>query len=56
MRPQMDIAALMSRKAEEDTPVDDGSGKLEVWVIKDFKKVPLDPARCVALVPSMLLY
>lgn len=34
----VDVAALIARKAVEDTPVDDGSGKLQVWVVKDFKK------------------
>jgi len=29
----------------EDQPVDDGSGKLTVWVVKDFKKELVDPAQ-----------
>ena len=40
----MDVAALLARKKVEDTPVDDGKGKLSVWVIKDFKKVEVDKA------------
>eukprot|EP00286_Rhodomonas_abbreviata_P015931 CAMPEP_0181317536 /NCGR_PEP_ID=MMETSP1101-20121128/16522_1 /TAXON_ID=46948 /ORGANISM="Rhodomonas abbreviata, Strain Caron Lab Isolate" /LENGTH=809 /DNA_ID=CAMNT_0023424939 /DNA_START=45 /DNA_END=2470 /DNA_ORIENTATION=+ len=36
----VDVAALLARKAVEDTPVDDGSGELTIWRIKDFKKDP----------------
>jgi len=36
----IDVAALIERKKVEDTPVDDGSGKLQIWGIKDFKKEP----------------
>lgn len=39
-----DVQALLARKAEEDKPIDDGSGKLQVWVINDFKKVEVDPS------------
>ena len=35
---QVDVAALLARKKQEDMPVDDGSGKLKAWVIRDFKK------------------
>ena len=35
---QVDVGALMT-KQQEATPVDDGSGKLEVWRIEDLKKV-----------------
>jgi hypothetical protein len=28
-----DVNALLSRKAAEDTPVDDGSGNLQVYVL-----------------------
>lgn len=38
----IDVAALVARKKVEDAPVDDGSGKLTVWVIRDFKKVEVD--------------
>jgi hypothetical protein len=38
------IAELLSRKTLEDAPVDDGSGKLQMWVIQDFKKVEISPA------------
>jgi hypothetical protein len=37
-----DVAALLNRKAVEETPVDDGSGDLKVWVIHDLKMVPVD--------------
>lgn len=40
----IDVAAVLKRKEIADAPVDDGSGKLEVFVIKDFKRVPEDPA------------
>ena len=39
-----EVAKLVARKAEEDTPVDDGSGKLTIWRIENFEKVPVDPA------------
>jgi hypothetical protein len=41
----VDVAALLARKAVEDAPVDNGSGKLTVWVVKDFKKVEVDRAQ-----------
>jgi hypothetical protein len=41
----VDVASLLARKAVEDQPVDDGSGKLTVWVVKDFKKVEVDRAQ-----------
>ena len=34
----VDVAALLARKKVEDAPVDDGSGKLTVWAIKNFNK------------------
>ena len=34
----IDLAAMHSRKEAGETPVDDGSGKLKVWRIEDFKK------------------
>ena len=33
----IDYAALSQRKAQEDIPVDDGSGKVEVFRVEDFK-------------------
>eukprot|EP00595_Chromulina_sp_UTEXLB2642_P000003 CAMPEP_0196761982 /NCGR_PEP_ID=MMETSP1095-20130614/1310_1 /TAXON_ID=96789 ORGANISM="Chromulina nebulosa, Strain UTEXLB2642" /NCGR_SAMPLE_ID=MMETSP1095 /ASSEMBLY_ACC=CAM_ASM_000446 /LENGTH=818 /DNA_ID=CAMNT_0042112171 /DNA_START=51 /DNA_END=2507 /DNA_ORIENTATION=+ len=42
---QVDISALIQRKAEEDKPIDDGSGKLLIWVIHDFKLVPVPPEK-----------
>lgn len=41
----LDVAALLKRKAIEDSPVDDGSGKLKIWVIQHFQKVDVDPAK-----------
>jgi hypothetical protein len=38
------IAELLARKAKEDTPVDDGSGKVQLWVINNFNKVEVNPA------------
>jgi len=35
----VDVQAILLRKKLEDVPVDDGSGKLTVWVVADFKKV-----------------
>jgi hypothetical protein len=36
---EVDVAGMFAAKAQESTPVDDGSGKLEVWRVEDFKKV-----------------
>lgn len=38
----IDVAELLARKAAEDAPVDDGSGKLQVWVVKNAAKAPVD--------------
>ena len=40
--PSIDVKQLMAQKAKEETPVDDGSGTVEVWKIKGFDKVALD--------------
>ena len=37
----VDYAALANRKATEDKPVDDGSGKVEVFRVEDFKLEPV---------------
>lgn len=37
--------ALIYTQQAEDQPVDDGNGKLTVWVVKDFKKELVDPAQ-----------
>lgn len=37
----IDIKALIHHKALSETPVDDGSGDLTIWVIDNFKKVEL---------------
>lgn len=33
------LTEVRARKAVEDKPVDDGSGSMQIWVIRDFKKV-----------------
>lgn len=38
----IDIQNLLKAQEAEDRPVDDGSGKLEIWVINDFKIVPVE--------------
>lgn len=38
------VAELLARKAKEDAPIDDGSGKVQLWVINNFNKVEVDPA------------
>jgi hypothetical protein len=43
--PSVDVNELLARKAAEDAPVDDGSGKIEIWVVNDFKLVEVSPAR-----------
>ena len=37
----VDYAELVAHKAKEDTPVDDGSGKIEIWRVEDFKLQPV---------------
>jgi len=41
---EIDVAALAQAKAEQECMADDGSGKLQIWRIEDFKKadVPED--------------
>jgi hypothetical protein len=39
----IDYAGLASRVAKEDKPVDDGSGKVEVFRVEDFKLEPVPP-------------
>lgn len=38
------VSELLNRRSMEDAPVDDGSGKLDVWVINNFKKEPIEPS------------
>jgi len=38
------VAELLARKAKEDAPIDDGSGKVQLWVINNFNKVEVNPA------------
>jgi advillin len=38
------VSELLNRRSMEEAPVDDGSGKLDVWVINNFKKEPIDPS------------
>jgi len=40
-----DWKQLLSRKMVEDTPIDDGKGSLEIWVINNFKKEPVDKSQ-----------
>ena len=39
----IDVQSLLARKTQEDTPIDDGSGSLQIWVIRDFKKTEVAP-------------
>lgn len=40
---EVDVNKLVARgKPEREKAVDDGSGKLEIWRVEDFKKVPVD--------------
>lgn len=42
---KVDVKGLHSQKAQEkEAEVDDGSGKLEIWRVEDFKPVPVDRA------------
>lgn len=40
----LDVKEVLARKEKEDQPIDDGSGHLTIWVIKDFQmvEVPID--------------
>ena len=40
----IDVAALLARQHAQDLPVDDGSGKVAMYSIKDFKLAPVDDA------------
>uniref|UniRef100_A0A7S2D1R4 HP domain-containing protein n=1 Tax=Florenciella parvula TaxID=236787 RepID=A0A7S2D1R4_9STRA len=42
---EIDVSALQANAAAADTPVDDGSGKIEIWRIEDFKKVEVSPEK-----------
>ena len=39
---QLDIQAILAHKAIEETPFDDGSGKLGIWTAENFDLVPVD--------------
>jgi len=39
------LAGMMAAKAQEEKAIDDGSGKLEIWRVEDFKKVEVDPSK-----------
>lgn len=39
---QLDIQAIIANKAKEETPFDDGSGKLDIWTAENFTLVPVD--------------
>jgi len=41
----IDVAALLAKKAEEDKPFDDGSGNLDIWVVNDFQLVDVHPSK-----------
>ena len=41
----VDVNQLLAAKAKEETPVDNGQGSVQVWLITDFKKVPVDPSK-----------
>jgi len=38
------VTELLNRRSMEEAPVDDGSGKLDIWVINNFQKEPIDPS------------
>jgi len=42
---EIDVSSLQANAAQADTPVDDGSGKIEIWRIEDFKKVEVAPEK-----------
>lgn len=39
----IDVGELLRNRPVEDHVLDDGSGKLEIWRVEDFKRVPVDP-------------
>jgi hypothetical protein len=38
----INVGALLSRPPVEEMSIDDGSGRLEIWRVEDFKRVPVD--------------
>jgi hypothetical protein len=41
----IDVSGLQARRAAEEQPVDDGSGRVEIWRIENFAKAPVDRAK-----------
>eukprot|EP01132_Coremiostelium_polycephalum_P001564 gene1564-1983_t len=42
---KIDVGSMLRPKAEkEEVMIDDGSGKVTIWRIEEFQKVPLDPS------------
>jgi hypothetical protein len=41
----VDVAELQARKALEERPIDDGSGRVQIWLISDFKKNDVEPSK-----------
>jgi hypothetical protein len=46
---QIDVGSLLRNRPVEEQCLDDGSGKLDVWRVEDFKRVPVAPELLVAL-------
>jgi hypothetical protein len=36
---------MLARKALEEKPFDDGSGKVEIWVVQNFALQPVNPSK-----------
>jgi hypothetical protein len=45
---KIDVAELLRNRPVEEQSIDDGSGKLDIWRVEDFKKAPVDPKLSVA--------
>jgi len=40
-----DVAALLARRRNEEVPVDDGSGQLQIWVVHNMQLQPVDRSK-----------
>lgn len=40
---KIDVGELLRNRPVEEQCIDDGSGKLEIWRVEDFKRAPVDP-------------
>jgi hypothetical protein len=52
---KIDVGDLLRNRPVEEQCLDDGSGKLDVWRVEDFKRVPVAPELFVTFThPSLI--